>query len=243
MKPSMIGFNPCPVSPAGQIDQQLDTAYEAVKDVRDNIDKIQYLYDLLKNENRLNVITRKDPDFIITGNHNNHLIINESVVDNTYYLGLTDVTIDGEVSSGVGAHVLIVPKTDSKITFLAREGVTILTKSGTVLEVTRRNELVGFIAVSPTTWLMLNDDTAKSIFDQLLSDLSKLIKDTVLAELISLGYDKIPDERVGAVNSIVNVIDSFGTDFVVPPNNFKSSPVAIVISSFNVGVISLKFIN
>lgn len=216
----MIGFNPCPVSPAGQIDQQLDTAYDAVKEVRDNIDKIQYLYDLLKNENRLNVITYKDPDFVITGNHNNHLIINESVVDNTYYLGSTDVTVDGVTTSGVGAHVLITPKTDSKIIFEPLDGITILTKSGAVLSVERTNDMIGFIAVSPTSWLMLNDDTAKTILAQLIGDLTKLIKDTVLLELKTLGYDKLPDGRIDTVNDILNVIDAFGNKGEIKETKF-----------------------
>lgn len=209
MKPSMIGFNPCPVSPAGQIDQQLDTAYDAVKEVRDNIDKIQYLYDLLKNENRLNVITYKDPDFVITGNHNNHLIINDSAVDNVYHLGSTNVTIDGEVTSGIGAQVLITTKSNKKITFKPLEGITILNKSGTVLEVERTNDLVGFIAVSPNSWLLVSEETAKSIFNQLLGDLNKLIKDSILTELKLLGFDRIEDGRMIAVQQIIGVIDSF----------------------------------
>lgn len=216
----MIGYNPCPVSPAGQIDQQLDTAYDAVKEVRDNIDKIQYLYDLLKNENRLNVITYKDPNFVITGNHNNHLIINESTVDNTYYLGSTNVTVDGVITSGVGAHVLITPKTNSKIIFEPLEGITILTKSGAVLSVERTNDMIGFIAVSPTSWLMLNDDTAKTILAQLIGDLTKLIKDTVLLELKTLGYDKLPDGRIDTVNDILNVIDSFGNKAEIKETKF-----------------------
>lgn len=161
MKSSMNVFNDLTNSNAGQVDQQLDVAYEIVKEVRDHLDIFRYLYDLLRGEGVINananvgIIENALDGFLITGLNNSTLIrsINEEPV--TYILGRPNGELLGMQTYIQGSCTLVTQMTESLVYFTAIPGVTI--KAAGELRTDRQYSTVGFIALDQTTWLMIGD--------------------------------------------------------------------------------------
>lgn len=153
------GFNDN--SPAGQIDQQLDTAYDVVKTVRDNLELLKFLYDLIRGEGVVNAnanvsVIENDLDgFLLTAKLNSTLIKSTNEEPVTYILGKALGEFSGITTRVVGATILVTQMTDSYVYFTGIPGITI--KSPGELRTYRKNSTVGFIALDETTWLMIGD--------------------------------------------------------------------------------------
>ena len=161
MKSSMLLPNNITTSTAGQIDQQLDTAYDIVKEVRDHLEIFRYLYELLRGNGVINananvgIIENTLDGFLITGMQNSTLIESKNEEPITYILGRPYGELLGMQTYIQGSCTIVTQMTDSLVYFTAVPGVTI--KAAGELRTDRRYSTVGFIALDQDTWLMIGD--------------------------------------------------------------------------------------
>lgn len=161
MKSSMNVYDDLTNSNAGQVDQQLDVAYDIVKEVREHLDIFRYLYDLLRGEGVINananvgIIDNAIDGFLITGMQNSTLIKSTNEEPITYILGRPYGELLGMQTYIKGSCTLITQMTDSLVYFTGIPGVTI--KAAGELRTDRKNSTVGFIALDQNTWLMIGD--------------------------------------------------------------------------------------
>lgn len=152
---------PCDVSGTGLVDGHIDTAYDVVKEVRDNLDILKYLYDLLKGKGVVNatadlkVIENSLDGYLITGQNNSNLIMSKSNTPITYILGEPRGVFNDLQVSIVGCCVIVTQMTDALVYFTPAPNITILCAGE--LRTQTKGSSVGFIALSANQWVMVGD--------------------------------------------------------------------------------------